>query len=235
MEILLQISDYFLHLDEYLGLIIQAIGPLTYLLLFGIIFAETGFVVAPFLPGDSLLFVAGAISGVGHLNIFFVYFSLLLAAILGDTVNYWIGHHIGPRVFSKENSRVFKKEYLERTREFYEKHGGKTIILARFIPIIRTFAPFVAGVGKMKYSTFLFYNVTGGFIWVTLFVWGGYFFGGLPIIKENFHYSVFIIIFLSFVPILIEYVNHKRNKRLAKEKTTYREVEKTFEKEHLTD
>lgn len=235
MEIVLQIADFFLHLDEYLGIIIRAVGPLTYLILFAIIFVETGFVIMPFLPGDSLLFIAGALSGTGHLNVFLVYISLLVAAILGDTVNYWIGHHIGPRVFKKENSRIFKKEYLERTREFYEKHGGKTIILARFIPIIRTFAPFMAGIGKMHYGTFLLYNVTGGFIWVTLFVWGGYFFGGLPIIKENFHYSVFVIIALSLVPILIEYISHKRNKRLEKEKTTYKEVEKTFEKEHLAD
>src|SRR3990172_10971629 len=147
MEFVLQIAKYFLHLDEYLGIIISAVGPLTYLILFAIVFVETGFVIMPFLPGDSLLFVSGALSGTGHLNVFFFYITLFLAAIIGDTVNYWVGHHIGPRVFSKENSRIFKKEYLERTREFYEKHGAKAIILARFLPILRTFAPFVAGVG----------------------------------------------------------------------------------------
>ncbi len=235
MEFVLQIAKFFLHLDEYLGIIISAVGPLTYLILFAIVFVETGFVIMPFLPGDSLLFVSGALSGTGHLNAFLVYITLFLAAVIGDTVNYWVGHHIGPRVFSKENSKIFKKEYLERTREFYEKHGGKAIVLARFIPIIRSFAPFVAGVGKMHYKTFLIYNVSGAFVWVTLFVFGGYFFGGLPLIKENFHYSVFIIIALSFVPILVEYINHKRKKSLAKEKTTYKEVEKTFEKEHLID
>lgn len=235
MEFVLQIAKFFLHLDEYLGIIIAAVGPLTYLILFAIVFIETGFVIMPFLPGDSLLFVSGALSGTGHLNVFLVYITLFLAAVIGDTVNYWVGHHIGPRVFSKENSRIFKKEYLERTREFYEKHGGKAIVLARFIPIIRSFAPFVAGVGRMHYKTFLVYNVSGAFIWVTLFVFGGYFFGGLPIIKENFHYTVFIIIFLSILPMVVEYVNHKRKKRLAAEKTTYKEIEKTFEKEHLSE
>src|SRR3989344_4585470 len=235
MELILQISNYFLHLDEYLGIIIAAVGPLTYLILFAVVFIETGFVVMPFLPGDSLLFVSGALSGTGHLNVFLVYITLFLAAIIGDTVNYWVGHLIGPRVFSKENSRIFKKEYLERTREFYEKHGGKAIILARFIPIIRSFAPFVAGVGRMHYKTFLIYNVSGAFIWVTFFVFAGYFFGGLPIIKENFHYTVFIIVFLSFLPMGIEYINHKRRKRLIQEKTTYKDIEETLKKEHLAD
>lgn len=232
MEFVLQIAKYFLHLDEYLGIIISAVGPLTYVILFAIVFAETGLVVAPFLPGDSLLFVAGSLSGAGHLNIFAIYITLLAAAILGDTVNYWIGNKIGPRVFAKENSRIFKKEYLERTREFYEKHGGKAIILARFIPIIRTFAPFVAGVGQMHYRTFLAYNVTGAFIWVTGFVFAGYFFGGLQFIKENFHYTVVIIIIISFLPMVYEYLNHKKKKLT---KATYKEIEKTFEKEHLKD
>ena len=212
MEFVLQIAKYFLHLDEYLGIIIAAVGPLTYVILFAIVFAETGLVVAPFLPGDSLLFVAGSLSGAGHLNIFAIYITLLAAAILGDTVNYWIGNKIGPRVFAKENSRIFKKEYLERTREFYEKHGGKAIILARFIPIIRTFAPFVAGVGQMHYRTFLAYNVTGAFIWVTGFVFSGYFFGGLKFIKDNFHYTVVLIVVLSVMPMIYEYINHKRKR-----------------------
>lgn len=235
MEWVLQIFKYFLHLDEYLGVIISAVGPLTYVILFAIVFAETGLVILPFLPGDSLLFVSGALSGTGHLNVFIVYATLFIAAIVGDTVNYWVGHHIGPRVFSQENSRFFKKEYLGRTREFFEKHGGKAIVLARFMPIIRSFAPFVAGVGRMHYRTFLIYNISGAFIWVSFFVFGGYFFGGLPIIKENFHYTVFIIVLLSFLPMVFEYLNHKRKKRLSADKTTYEEIEKTFEKEDLSD
>ena len=196
MEILQQILDLFLHLDDHLGTIIQQFGAFTYVILFGIIFAETGLVVVPFLPGDSLLFVAGTLAGAKHLNIIIVYLTLLSAAIIGDTVNYWVGHHIGPKVFARENSRIFKKEYLEKTREFFEKYGGKAIILARFLPIIRTFAPFVAGVGKMHYETFLFYNVLGGFLWVTLFTFAGYFFGGLEFIQENFHYAVVGIAFI---------------------------------------
>ena len=170
---------------------------MVYVLLFTIIFCETGLVILPFLPGDSLLFAAGALSGLGYLNIIALYLSLLAAAILGDSLNYWIGNKIGPRVFAKENSRIFKKEYLERTREFYEKHGGKTIILARFIPIVRTFAPFVAGVGKMDYKVFLTYNVIGGFLWVTAFTFAGYFFGGLPFMQKNSHYAVVIIFLVS--------------------------------------
>ena len=238
MEIITSILDLFLHLDEYLGNIIQQYGTLTYVILFAIIFAETGLVVAPFLPGDSLLFVAGTLAGSGHMNIFIVYISLLLAAILGDTVNYWIGHMIGPKVFSNENSRIFKKEYLEKTREFYDKYGAKTIILARFFPIIRTFAPFVAGVGKMHYDTFLFYNVVGGFLWVTLFTFAGFFFGGLEFIQHNFHYAVVGIIFISLIPMVLEFINYKRKPKMTKEQmkhATYKDIEKTMEKEHLSD
>lgn len=164
----MEIFDFIIHFDEYLAKIIAAFGPWTYAILFIIIFAETGLVVTPFLPGDSLLFVVGTLAGseLGGLNIWIAYITLLLAAILGDTVNYWIGHKIGDKAFSKKNSRIFKREYLEKTQEFYEKHGGKTIIIARFVPIVRTFAPFVAGVGRMHYSTFISYNVIGGFIWV---------------------------------------------------------------------
>src|SRR4030065_546248 len=164
MELILQLIDIFLHLDKYLGQIIQDYGTLTYLFLFVIIFMETGLVVTPFLPGDSLLFAAGAFAGLGNLNIAFLFFLLSLAAVLGDTVNYWIGHAIGPRAFSG-SIRFLKKEYLDRTHAFYEKHGGKTIIIARFIPIIRTFAPFVAGVGEMTYGKFIAYNVTGEATW----------------------------------------------------------------------
>lgn len=233
MEIAKYVLDLFLHLDEHLSYMINLLGPLTYLLIFGIIFAETGLVVAPFLPGDSLIFAAGALAGLGYLNIILLYIGLLAAAILGDSLNYWIGNKIGPRVFAKENSKIFKKEYLEKTREFYEKHGGKTIILARFIPIIRTFAPFVAGVGKMDYKTFLTYNAVGGFLWVTGFLFAGYFFGGLPFIQKNFHYTVIIIVFLSLIPILYEFLNHKFGHRLSRKQlkhANYTDVKKTIEK-----
>jgi len=206
-------------------------------LLFAIIFAETGLVVTPFLPGDSLLFVVGTLAGGGYLNIWFIYVTLLIAAILGDTVNYWIGNKIGERVFAKENSRIFKRSYLEKTREFYAKHGGKTIILARFVPIVRTFAPFVAGIGNMHYGTFLMYNVVGGFVWVTLLVFAGYFFGGLPIIKENFEYAVIGVVFVSLIPMMYEYMKHKMEARKKKkeEGTNYKEIKKTFKEEHLSD
>ncbi len=234
----MDLFDLILHFDEHLKNIIAMFGPLTYLILFLIVFAETGFVVTPFLPGDSLLFVAGTLAGSGLLNFWMVYITLMLAAILGDTVNYWVGHHIGPRVFAKENSRVFKKEYLEKTREFYEKHGGKTIILARFVPIVRTFAPFVAGVGKMHYNTFLFYNVTGAFIWVTSLTVLGFFLGGLPIVKNNFEYAVILIVLVSILPMIIEYINHKRAPKMSKkqlEQATYKDIQKTLKKDHLND
>ncbi len=175
----MDILDIFLHLGDYLAQIIQIFGVWTYVILFLVIFAETGFVVTPFLPGDSLLFIVGAFAAIGHLNIFVVYAVLLVAAILGDTVNYWLGNKIGAKVFSKENSRIFNKKYLTKTEEFYEKYGGKTIIIARFVPVVRTFAPFVAGIGKMKYSVFITYNIIGGFFWVTSLVFAGYFFGNL--------------------------------------------------------
>lgn len=234
----MDLVDLFLHLDKHLASIIQTFGPLTYIILFAIIFAETGLVVVPFLPGDSLLFIVGTLAGTGFLNIFLVYSVLLVAAILGDTVNYWLGHHFGAKVFSKKNSVLFNKAYLEKTREFYVKHGGKTIVLARFLPIIRTFAPFVAGIGRMHYGTFFLYNVVGGFIWVSLFMLAGYFFGGLSIVKENFEYAVLIIVFLSVIPVIAEVVRHKLESRRARKKsetTSYKEIQKTFKKEHLND
>ncbi|RJQ35768.1 DedA family protein [Candidatus Microgenomates bacterium] len=229
----MEIFDFILHIDEQLANIIALFGPWTYVVLFTIIFAETGLVVTPFLPGDSLLFAVGALAGSGFLNILIAYPAMIFAAILGDTVNYLIGHHIGHRVFSKENSRIFNKAYLEKTREFYEKHGGKTIILARFLPIIRTFAPFVAGVGKMNYNTFIFYNVIGSFIWVTSLMFAGYFFGGLSFIKENFEYAVIGIIILSLLPMILEYARHKRGPKTKKklENVTYKDLEETFQKE----
>ena len=208
MELLQTLIDIFLHLDEHLGAVIQQYGVWTYALLFMVIFMETGFVVTPFLPGDSLLFAAGTFASpaLGSvLNIWVLFVLLSVAAILGDTVNYWIGHTIGPRAFSGE-VRFLKKEYLDRTHAFYEKHGGKTIILARFVPIVRTFAPFVAGVGSMTYRHFISYNVIGGILWVAIFLFGGYFFGSLPLVKENFSLVVIAIILMSVLPAVYEVV-----------------------------
>jgi len=227
-----------LHLDDALATIITLFGPFTYLLLFLIVFAETGLVITPFLPGDSLLFAVGTLAGGNLLNIFVAYLTLLSAAVIGDTVNYWAGHHLGNRVFARENSRIFKKEYLEKTGDFYKKHGGKTIILARFVPIIRTFAPFVAGVGKMHYKTFLFYNLIGGFIWVTSLTFAGYFFGQMPIIKENFEFAVIVIVAISLLPMLFEYTKHKLSKKPREEVTkepSYQEIQQIFKKEHLNN
>jgi membrane-associated protein len=208
MEFITQLFNIFLHLDEYLGEIIRNYGALTYALLFLVIFMETGLVVTPFLPGDSLLFAAGTFASPAlgsPLNIWVLTGLLCLAAILGDTVNYWIGHFIGPRAFSGE-VRFLKKEYLDRTHAFFEKYGGKTIILARFVPIVRTFAPFVAGVGAMSYGRFLSYNVIGGTLWVTIFLWFGYFFGNLPFVQENFSVIVIAIIIISVLPAVYEII-----------------------------
>ncbi|RCK71669.1 MAG: DedA protein [Anaerolineae bacterium] len=214
MDTLLTFINIFLHLDKYLSSVIQTYGAWTYLLLFLIIFMETGLVVTPFLPGDSLLFAAGTFAGLGAMKVEVLYFLLATAAIFGDTVNYWIGHLIGPRAFSGR-VRFLKQEYLQRTHEFYEKHGGKTIILARFVPIIRTFAPFVAGVGEMTYWKFLSYNIFGGLLWVALFVFGGYYFGNLSIVRENFTLVVLAIIFISVLPGVVEYLKGRRAQRSA--------------------
>lgn len=212
MEILTQIIDLFLHLDVHLAQVTQDYGTWTYAFLFLVIFLETGVVVTPFLPGDSLLFAAGAIAALdgSSLNVGLLFALLFAAAVLGDTVNYWIGNKIGPRVF-EQNSRFLKREYLERTQAFYAKHGGKTIILARFVPIVRTFAPFVAGVGTMSYGKFITYNIVGGFLWTTLFVFAGYFFGNIEIVKENFELVILGIIFISVLPMVIEWLRgHKK-------------------------
>jgi len=211
MQLIKDLIDLFLHLDKYLSTVIQTYGFWTYLLLFVVIFMETGFVVTPFLPGDSLLFAAGTFASPGlgsSLNIFILWFLMCTAAILGDTVNYWIGHFIGPRAFSGE-VRFLKKEYIDRTHEFFEKYGGKTIVIARFVPIVRTFAPFVAGVGEMGYGRFIFYNVIGGVVWVTLFTFGGYFFGNLPFVKNNFSFVVIAIILISVTPAVYEIVRSR--------------------------
>lgn len=203
--------DWILHLDTHLSELVNAYGALTYGILFLIVFAETGFVVTPFLPGDSLLFAAGAIASLGSLNVGFLIVLLIIAAILGDTVNYWIGHYFGRKIVDNPNIKFINQEHIDKTEQFYKKYGGKTIILARFVPIVRTFAPFVAGVGTMNYSKFITYNVVGGVLWVILFTLMGFFFGNMPFIQENFHYAVFAIILLSLVPVVYEYIQHKRN------------------------
>ncbi len=205
--------NFILHIDTYLSTIIATYHTWTYVFVSLIIFLETGFVITPFLPGDSLLFASGSFAALGALNIWILFFVLVSAAIIGDTVNYSIGYHVGPKVFKQENARFFKKEYLLRTNEFYNKHGKKTIILARFIPIIRTFAPFIAGIGKMNYGTFLKYNALGAFMWVGLFTFGGYFFGSLPIVQENFSLVLMGIIACSLIPLGIELYKHKRQKK----------------------
>ncbi len=213
MNIIQHFIEIILHLDKYLGQIITDYGTLTYLFLFFVIFMETGFVITPFLPGDSLIFAAGTLAGLGYLNIGLLYIVLCAAAILGDTVNYWIGHYIGPRAFSG-NIRFLKKEYIDRTHVFFEKYGGKTIIIARFIPIIRTFAPFVAGVGAMTYPKFIIYNVVGGMAWVALFLFGGYFFGNLPFVQNNFSFVLLAIILISVSPAVIEIIrNHQESRK----------------------
>jgi membrane-associated protein len=212
MEFLRQFVDYFLHLDQHLTALTAQYGTATYLILFAIVFAETGLVVTPFLPGDSLLFAAGAIAALGSLDPWILTFLLIIAAILGDTVNYAVGKWVGPRAFSGE-IRWLRKDYLDRTHAFFERHGGKTIILARFVPIVRTFAPFVAGMGTMSYRQFLAYNVIGAVVWVTLFVWVGYFFGNLPQVKHNFTLVILGIIALSVMPIAFEFLKAWKGKR----------------------
>jgi membrane-associated protein len=213
MDFLLRLLDFVLHLDKHLSSLIQSYGLWTYLILFVIIFLETGLVVTPFLPGDSLLFAAGTFAAAKALNAVWLFIVLSAAAILGDTVNYWIGHFFGPRVFHQEKSRFFKKEHLDRTHRFYEKYGAETIIIARFVPLIRTFAPFVAGVGRMSYWKFISYNVIGGIGWVALFVFGGYFFGNIPFIKRNFGLVIIAIIIVSTIPAAVEFYRHSRASR----------------------
>jgi len=210
MELLKDFIEIFLHLDKHLSAVIQAYGGWTYVILLLIIFCETGLVVTPILPGDSLLFAIGSFAALGSLELEYLLIGLTIAAILGDSVNYAIGHYMGPKVFSKKDSRIFRKEYLDKTHRFYEKYGAKTIILARFVPIVRTFAPFVAGIGAMSYGKFLTYNIVGGVLWISLFVLGGYFFGGLPIVKQNFTLVILAIIALSVMPGVIEFIRARR-------------------------
>jgi membrane-associated protein len=212
MELIHQFIDLILHLDKHLNTIILQYGVWTYLILFLIIFCETGLVVTPILPGDSLLFAAGTFAALGSLDLFWLTVLLMIAAVAGDTLNYWIGYYVGPRIFSKEKVRFLNKEHLRRTHVFYEKYGGKTIILARFMPIIRTFAPFVAGIGRMTYTHFLSFNVIGGVVWIALFVLGGYYFGNIPVVKKNFSLVILAIIILSILPAVIEILRNRRRR-----------------------
>jgi membrane-associated protein len=209
MDLLRQFVDLFLHLDAHLSEVISAYGVWTYAILFLIVFLETGVVVTPFLPGDSLLFAAGTFAALGALDVRILFVLLTLAAIIGDTLNYAIGNYIGPRAFTGQ-FRLLKREHLERTQAFYDRHGGKTIILARFVPIVRTFAPFVAGVGTMHYARFISYNVVGAVTWVALFTFGGYFFGNIPVVRANFTLVILAIVGLSVLPMVLEYLRSRR-------------------------
>ena len=220
MEMMVKFIDILLHLDKYIDVLIQNYGMWTYLIFFIIIFCETGLVVTPFLPGDSLLFVAGTFAAIGSLNLTWLVLLLTVAAILGDTINYWIGNYIGPKVFQMQNSRVFRKEYLDRTHQFYEKYGPITIVIGRFVPIIRTFAPFLAGVGSMTYGKFLTYNVVGGILWIASFTLGGYFFGNLPFVKKNFTLVIIVIIVISVMPTVIEYIRQRRQAKAGRTSIT---------------
>lgn len=200
--------DFFIHLDKYLDIAVRQYGILTYAFLFFVIFAETGFVFTPFLPGDSLLFAAGTLAAISMLNVHYLFILLALAAILGNSSNYLVGHLIGEKIFHKY-PRFLKKEYLNRTHEFYEKHGGKTVIITRFVPIIRTFAPFVAGVGSMTFAKFSLYNITGGVLWVGSFIYGGFFFGNIPWVKNHFSIVTIAIILISLLPAIFEFIRQK--------------------------
>jgi len=207
--------DFVMHLDRHMAEIIQRYGAQTYGIIFLIVFLETGVVVTPILPGDSLLFAAGSFAGLGALSLWPLFLLCCAAAILGDTVNYGIGAYLGPKVFHYPKSRFFNPQHLQKTHEFYERYGGKTIIIARFIPIIRTFAPFVAGVGKMTYGQFLSYNAIGGVLWVSICVFAGYFFGNLPFVKKNFSLVILAIVVISVMPALIEFVRHRAERKRA--------------------
>ncbi|MCG9026086.1 DedA family protein [Laribacter hongkongensis] len=210
MEFISFIIDFVLHIDQHLLELVAAYGPWIYLILFLIVFAETGLVVTPFLPGDSLLFVAGAIAAMGEMNVHLLVALLILAAVLGDAVNYAVGHFFGMKLFSNPDSCIFRRQYLDKTHDFYARHGGKTIILARFVPIVRTFAPFVAGVGRMTYRHFFSYNIVGALAWVLSFSYAGYFFGNLPVVKSNLSLLILAIIVVSVLPGIIEIWRSRR-------------------------
>lgn len=216
VELLASIVDFILHIDVHLGEIIGNYGFLTHLILFGIIFAETGFVVTPFLPGDSLLFAAGAFAALGSLNLWILLILLSIAAVVGDTVNYWIGHFFGQKIVDNPKVPFVNQAHIDETKHFFDKHGGKTIILARFVPIVRTFAPFVAGVGKMTYGHFIAYNVIGGIVWIFAFTLAGYFFGNIPAVQHNFTLVIFAIILISVLPMVWHGIKSKKSKKSSK-------------------
>jgi membrane-associated protein len=216
MELITNFIDIILNLDKYLVELVSRYGTFSYAILFAIIFCETGLVVTPFLPGDSLLFAVGALASTGALDVYIVAVLLMLAAIIGDSTNYWIGYLIGPRVFSSESSRWLNRSHLERTRKFYEKYGVKTVVIARFMPIVRTFAPFVAGIGRMNYLRFLTFSVLGSILWIGSFVTAGYLFGNIPVVKDNFTLVVLAIIVISILPAVIEAVRARREKSEVK-------------------
>jgi membrane-associated protein len=215
MDLVHWFVDFFLHLDRHLAEVIQAYGTWTYALLFTIVFMETGLVVTPFLPGDSLLFAAGSFAALGALDVRLVFALLAFAAVLGDNVNYAIGHYLGPKVFHYERSRFFNPDHLRKTHRFYERYGVKTIIIARFVPIVRTFSPFVAGIGAMRYPRFLAFDVVGGILWVGVCLFAGYFFGNLPIVKKNFSLVIVAIVLISVMPAVVEYLRHRAEARRA--------------------
>ena len=216
MDLLKQAIEFILHLDVHLTAMCTTYGAWVYVILFVVVFCETGFVVTPFLPGDSLLFAVGALGAIGALDPWIASAVLVGAAVGGDTANYWIGHYVGPRVFHEEHSRFLNREYLVRTHVFYEKHGGKTIILARFLPIIRTFAPFVAGIGSMTYRRFILFNVVGGVLWVAVVLGSGFFFGNIPVVKANFSLVIIALVLIPGLPSVVEFIRIKMRRKAKK-------------------
>lgn len=212
VDIIYSLIDIVINLDKYLTDIMQNFGGFTYLILFLIIFIETGLFMAPFLPGDSLIFVVGALAASGALKLWLITLVLIAAAIIGDTVNYHIGKFLGPKIFKKQNVRFLNRKHLDKAHEFYKKHGGKTVIIARFIPIIRTFAPFVAGMGSMSYRRFILYNIVGGISWVCICIFSGYFFGNIPIVSDNFTFVILAIIAISLIPVLLTWITSRKKK-----------------------
>lgn len=209
MEFVQNLIEIFLHLDVHLGELTAQYGTFTYAILFFVIFAETGFVFTPFLPGDSLLFAMGTLAALGSLNVYFCFFLVVVAALTGDNINYWVGHFLGTKILKRSSGKMIKKEYLEKTNAYFEKYGGKTIIIARFVPIVRTFTPFTAGIGRMNYVKFISYSIAGALLWSGLLVFLGYYFGNLPFIKKNFSLAILTVILISIMPAIIEIVRAK--------------------------